>query len=252
MKESIIKLAMKMSTCESKEAPAVQLRILQAFPFPLAMRISLLMDFDGTATDRDVTQVIFRRFARGDWRRWDRKALTYKVPVHRALSEQFRMVEATPEEVLRALDEEVRLREGLKELVAFLKDMGIPWIIVSEGADFYIKYILEREGLHPDMIFSYRGRFVRGHIVVEPLWMWEGCDRCGTCKRRIVKAFRHLGLVAYVGDSTTDFCVADAVDLLYARGYLRAFAEKHGIPHVPYQDLHQVREHLRGYLEGKE
>ncbi|RLF76489.1 MAG: hypothetical protein DRN42_00935 [Thermoplasmata archaeon] len=216
------------------------------------MKLSLLMDFDGTATDKDVTEVIFRRFARGNWRKWDKMALTLKVPVHKALSEQFRMVEATPEEVLSALDEEVHLREGLIELVAYLKEVEIPWIIVSEGADFYIKYILGREGLHPDMIFSYRSRFVRGHIEVEPLWMWEGCDRCGTCKRRIVKAFRHLGPVAYVGDSTTDFCVADTVDLLYARGYLKAFAEKQGIPHVPYLDLHQVRKHLKGFLEGEE
>lgn len=249
MRGPIINLATRLSA--RLFFPFTLVKNITCLPLPPTMMLSLLMDFDGTATDRDVTEVIFRRFARGDWRIWDRLALTFKVPVHRALSEQFRMVEATPEEVLRALDEEVKLREGLRELVAFLKGRGIPWVVVSEGADLYIRYILEREGLHPDMIFAYRGRFAGGHIEVEPLWMWEGCSRCGTCKRRIVKAFKHLGSVAYVGDSTTDFCVADTVDILYARGYLRAFAERHGIPHVPYRDLHQVREHLKEYLEGR-
>ena len=215
------------------------------------MAATLLLDFDGTITVQDVSTEILRRFAKGDWKVWDRRAITFQVPVYQALREQFRMVDADKEEVLKFIDEKIEVREGFEEFIGFLAKRGVPWAVLSEGLDFYMERVVGRFHLRPGAIFAYRSWFEGRHIELQPQWIWEGCERCGTCKRRIVKAFKHLGIVIYVGDSVTDFCVADVVDYLFARGKLEAFAKKMNISFIHYDNFYDVMKGVEMILEGK-
>ena len=47
-----------------------------------------------------------------------------------------------------------------------------------------------------------------------------------------------------IGDGVSDRCVAQMADIVFARAHLARDLTADGVPFVPFEDFHQVREEL--------
>lgn len=191
----------------------------------------LVLDWDGTITERDSLLMVLERF--GDWeecRRLGEQLFRGEITLHEEIERQFQTVTAPVDEVVTWALDEVRVRPGLPELVERFRPL-----VVSSGFHELIDPVLAREG---------EVELLANHVEARPdgwrvTWRDESiCLVCGeSCKRALVPLGD--GLV-YVGDGYSDRCVALAADRIFARRGLAAYLDEHGVAYEPFDDLRQV------------
>jgi 2-hydroxy-3-keto-5-methylthiopentenyl-1-phosphate phosphatase len=193
--------------------------------------LALVLDWDGTVTERDTLHMVIERF--GDLAVFD--ALEVEVGAGLTLDEVIRLemstVTAPLEEVVCWLVAEVRVRPGFRELV----EAHDP-LIVSAGFHETIDPILRREGV--------KARVAANHVAADP-GGWRStfpdgpvCDVCGErCKRSAVAG---LGPFAYAGDGVSDRCVSLAAKRRFARDGLARWLDGRGVAYEPFDDLLDV------------
>jgi 2-hydroxy-3-keto-5-methylthiopentenyl-1-phosphate phosphatase len=192
--------------------------------------VRLVLDWDGTVTDRDTLELVIERF--GDIAEYRRtgvlmgRSLTHDD----ALAASFATVRAPLTDVVDWLVDTVGVRAGFHELAERHRPL-----IVSSGFYELIDPILRRERVHVEVLANHvearrdgwRIRFREG----------ARCDECGEpCKRAALPD----GEVVYVGDGYSDRCAALAATRVFATGTLVRHLEERGAPYEPFADLRDV------------
>ena len=192
---------------------------------------ALVLDWDGTVTERDSLHMVIERF--GDLEVFD--ALEEEVGGRMTLDEviglEMATITAPLDEVVGWLLANVRIRPGFRELV----EAHDP-LIVSAGFHETIEPILGREGVE--------ARVVANHVTPDP-GGWRStfpeeaaCAVCGErCKRGAVAG---IGPFAYAGDGVSDRCVSLAADRRFARDGLAAWLDEQGVDYEPFDDLYDI------------
>src|SRR5262245_33992201 len=103
----------------------------------------ILCDFDGTITDHDVTNLLWDRYYRPDWR----EILIPQVQAGRLdsvsiMAEGYRHVRATEQELLAYARTRAQLREGFEEFTRLCTERGWPLQVLSCGLDWYLRDFL--------------------------------------------------------------------------------------------------------------
>ncbi len=220
--------------------------------FPLAV----FCDFDGTISRRDVGYNMFRHFSGG---RNDELVPLWssgQITTRECLRREAAMVRTTRDEMNRFLDQ-FRLNRGFEEFVALCRSVGIDMTIMSDGLDFYIRYILNRHGLGDIPLLTNIGRLNGdGSMEVEFPFTNRECTRCGSCKGERIQEYRaEQGgpvTVVFVGDGFSDVCALAQSDLILAKKDLEEYCRQHNIGYAPYDDFNDVVRYLqgRGYLNA--
>ncbi|HEU0056981.1 MAG TPA: haloacid dehalogenase-like hydrolase [Gaiella sp.] len=198
-------------------------------------RLALVLDWDGTVTERDGLHMAIERF--GDLGVFDalEDELGTTLTLDEVIAAEMATIRAPFEEVRDWLVEHVRVRAGFHELVAEHDPL-----IVSSGFGELIEPILEREGVHARVVANrvmagaegWRATFAEG----------PPCVVCGErCKRGAVGL---LGPFAYAGDGYSDRCVALAADVRFARDGLAAWLDEQGVAYEPFGDLFDIARSL--------
>ena len=192
---------------------------------------ALILDWDGTVTERDTLHMVIERF--GDLVVFD--ALEDEVGARLTLDEvigrEMATITAPLDEVVEWMLAEVRVRPGFRELV----EEHDP-LIVSAGFHELIDPILRREGVD--------ARVVANHVTAD-LSGWRStfpagpiCGVCGErCKRAAVAAHPAL---AYAGDGVSDRCVSLAAERRFARAGLAEWLDGRGVDYEPFDDLFDI------------
>ena len=202
--------------------------------------LALVLDWDGTVTERDGLHMAIERF--GDLGVFDalEDELGKTLTLDEVIAAEMATIRAPLEDVRDWLVEHVRVRPGFRELVAEHAPL-----IVSSGFSELIEPILEREGVRTRVVANHvaagadgwRARFAQGPL----------CEVCGErCKRSAVGS---LGPFAYAGDGYSDRCVALAADLRFARDGLAEWLDEQRVAYQPFDALHDVRAALRALQE---
>lgn len=207
------------------------------------MAYAFLCDFDGTVSPTDIGAEFVRTFAVGDGAE------------HRALLERWLGGTLGHRELTVAECARVRVSRpaALEFTRGFTLDphfapfaraaraAGHAVMVVSEGFDFYIEALLEREGLADLPRASNHARFENGGVVPEFPDLPDACPGCGTCKSHHVAQWRDRGFVTVlVGDGFSDRCGARAADLVLARGDLLAWCGHEHIAAVAFESFADV------------
>ena len=192
---------------------------------------ALVLDWDGTVTERDTLHMAIERF--GDLTVFValEEELGRRLTLDEVIAAEMATVRGPLEQVVAWLAEHVRVRPGFRELV----DAYDP-LIVSAGFHELIEPILEREGI--------AARVAANHVAADPRG-WRAsfpdappCAVCGErCKRSTVAA---LGPFAYVGDGVSDRCVSLAAERRFARAGLARWLDGQGVSYEPFEDLYDV------------
>jgi 2-hydroxy-3-keto-5-methylthiopentenyl-1-phosphate phosphatase len=197
--------------------------------------MTLILDWDGTATVEDTLIVALREF--GDWQVYlDAAAALQRgeITLHEEIRRDAQSIRTPIDEVVAWLRENLELRPGFHELAEAYRPL-----IVSSNFRQLIDPILEREGVklevranevewHPD---GWRATFRNGEV----------CGTCGEpCKRADVTSADAIGEVVYVGDGYSDRCAAQAADRIFARDGLARYLDEQGVAYELFDDLHDV------------
>jgi len=198
---------------------------------PSDTRLTLVVDWDGTVTERDSLHMVIERF--GDLAVFGEleEELGRNLTLDEVIRLEMATITAPLEEVVEWMLAEVRIRPGFRELVAEHDPL-----IVSAGFHETIEPILRREGVE--------ARLVANHVTADPSG-WRStfpddpvCDVCGErCKRRAVGG---LEAFAYAGDGVSDRCVSLAAERRFARDGLAIWLDERGVPYEPFDDLFDV------------
>lgn len=215
------------------------------------MRKLIFCDFDGTVALDDVGDEIFRTLAYHTWKepveRWKRGEISSRE----CLETECSGVRASPEEI-EGLLSSFELDPSFPDFVRYCRKNDIPLYILSDGLDFYIKYLLERYGLGEVPFFSNRLHFSDGRLVPEFPYFVPSCGMCGNCKVAHIRRLRREGdLVVHVGDGLSDRFAAEEADVVFAKGELLEYCRRTGLPCREFVDFGDVLRALPD-LKGRE
>lgn len=214
----------------------------------------IFSDFDGTITDRDVIMMIMEAFAPPEWKTIVDQILNQRtLSIREGVQQLFNLIASDRrEELIAFVRQNVTLRPGFPEFLAFCKQHEIPFLVVSGGVDFFIQPILEPYR-HQLEIFCNTGVFNATTIGLELPYLDESCTPCGQCaccKIAIMDRYpgdTHTRIA--IGDSLTDLGMAKAADLVYARARLIEYAEESDVNVTPFETFHDIQRHLEQHLK---
>jgi 2-hydroxy-3-keto-5-methylthiopentenyl-1-phosphate phosphatase len=200
----------------------------------------LVLDWDGTVTERDTLHMTIERFGDLDVFHEMEERIGRELTLNEVIGIEMATISAPIGEVVSWLLETVTVRPGLAELVT----AGEP-LIVSAGFRELIEPVLRREVVTVPVVANNLVPGPEGWRAVFP--EREPCRVCGEPCKRV--ALAGGGPFAYVGDGISDRCVSLAADRRFARDGLARWLDEQGVPYEPYGDLHDVRralEHVGG------
>lgn len=204
----------------------------------------IFCDFDGTVTESDNIIEIMKRFAPKEWIAIKDDILAQRISIRKGVGQLFQLLSSSKkEEITQYILSHIRLREGFAEFVAWTKEVGIPFWIVSGGIDFFVYPSLE-ELVEPNRIYCNGSDFSNEQI--EILWPYP-CDEhchndCGCCKVTILRQYDPAQTHRIViGDSITDLQAARMADQVFARDFLIEKCEELHIPFYPFTTFHDIR-----------
>jgi 2-hydroxy-3-keto-5-methylthiopentenyl-1-phosphate phosphatase len=192
--------------------------------------VQLVLDWDGTVTERDTLDLVLSEFGDAEvYERAETELDAGRMTLNAVISAEFATVTAPLDEVVAHVVEHARVRHGFADLARARHPL-----VVSSGFHELIEPVLEREGvlgaveLRANRVDA-RPDGWRVHFRVA-----ESCEVCGEpCKRGDLPA----GELVYAGDGHSDYCAALAADRVYATGSLAGYLDRQGVRYEPLTDF---------------
>ena len=216
------------------------------------LRPAVLTDFDDTAAVQNVAELLLNRFGDSTWTDVRQQFRDGKLNLKEYQEITFRNIRADRPAMQHYVRERATLRPFFPELYQFCRNRDIPLAVVSQGLDFYISALLERDGLGDVPIYAVDTSFEQGRISYYYNHAYPGLERQGNSKALIVERFQSQGhYVLFAGDGASDQEASQKADMVFAHRTLARFCEEQGIEYQPFHDfktlLLTLRElHLNG------
>ncbi|HEY9164852.1 MAG TPA: MtnX-like HAD-IB family phosphatase [Candidatus Kryptonia bacterium] len=210
----------------------------------------VFVDFDGTITKQDVGNAFFRKF--GDEkvslelvRKWKAGTLSGK---------ELLLGEAAT--VRTSYTEAVRFVESLDIDMTFLtfldycRTAGIEITVLSDGLDFYIERIMEKNAIAGLPVYSNRARFVSDRLEVDTPYESD-CKWCANCKG--FQILSHSGIddaIIYIGNGFSDRCAVKYADVVFAKDELLRYCQENNITYQPFRTFEDILMKFRKMIEA--
>jgi 2-hydroxy-3-keto-5-methylthiopentenyl-1-phosphate phosphatase len=197
--------------------------------------MQLVIDWDGTVTERDTLLLTLQHFIEpAVFERLetdlDAQLEAGTMTLREVMQREFALLTAPLDDVVAFLLEHARVRPGFAELVERFDPL-----ILSSSFHETIEPVLAREGV--------TARVRANRVDPRPdgwriRWLSESdCASCGEpCKRASLPS----GPFAYAGDGYSDRCAALAADRVFARDGLARYLGERGVPYEPFTDFHDI------------
>ncbi|HST53831.1 MAG TPA: MtnX-like HAD-IB family phosphatase [Pyrinomonadaceae bacterium] len=218
----------------------------------------VFLDFDGTITRRDVTDVILESYADESWLEVERRWRAGRIGSRECLRAQMSLVRATRAQ-LEALVDTIEVDEGFAGLLEACARRRAHVFVISDGFDHFIRRILERPRLGLARLL--RGVRVcashlefdsRGEMRLDFPYFRETCEHgCATCKPAVLELLNaERAPSVFVGDGLSDRYAAACADLVFAKNSLAQYCREQEIEHVAYERLREVASRLDSILDS--
>ena len=190
----------------------------------------LVLDWDGTVTERDTLALVMERFGDVELYRRTGRDMGRTLTHDEALALSFESVRAPLEEVVTWLVANARVRPGFAELAERYRPL-----VVSSGFRELIDPILRREGVEVELLAN-RVEARRDGWRVE----FREAGICADCGEACKRAALPPRDVVYVGDGYSDRCAALAAQRVFATGTLASYLAARDVPFERFDDFHDV------------
>jgi 2-hydroxy-3-keto-5-methylthiopentenyl-1-phosphate phosphatase len=215
------------------------------------MALKLFVDFDGTVTTQDVGNAFFRRFGGPVCDRLVSEYRDGKISAQACFRGETAAIGRLPAAEAEAFLQEQQISSGFGTFVEFCRGRGIEFHIVSDGLDYYVRRILELNGIDGVSVFantlSLSGQEAgSAKITVSFPFAAAECDRCACCKRNII--LTRAGeddIIGYIGEGFSDRCASQYADIVFAKDELQKYCQQENISYYLYSDFHDVVARLK-------
>jgi 2,3-diketo-5-methylthio-1-phosphopentane phosphatase len=214
------------------------------------VKCRVLLDFDGTISKVDTTDLLLEQFAAPAWRDIEEEWKAGRIGSRECMVRQIDLVRATPAE-MDALIASVEIDPGFPRFVQRFRGVGHTLTVLSDGLDRTIRTVLDRA----DINIAYCANHLQ----------WLGSDRwrltfphakgtcttlAGNCKCSFAAAEpREINIM--VGDGRSDFCVAERADLVLAKSSLLDHCRKADLPHYGFENFDEAAALLSRWLDAR-
>lgn len=202
----------------------------------------IFVDFDGTITKTDVGEAMFLKF--GDENKskaiiqdWIDNKINAKESWQLLCNTIANFNESDFSDFLNSIE----VDDTFNNFINYCNKNEFEIRILSDGLDYYINPILDRENLSSINVFSNRLIFENNKLI--PLFPYtdEECDRCANCKRNHVLNFSgDEEYTVYIGDGWSDVCPSQYCDFIFAKNSLLKYCEVNRITYFPFTNFNDV------------
>jgi 2-hydroxy-3-keto-5-methylthiopentenyl-1-phosphate phosphatase len=192
--------------------------------------VRLVLDWDGTVTERDTLELVVGWFGDGATYRRNGRLMGRSLTHDQALAVSLATVRASLPEVVNRLLRDVRIRPGFRELVERHRPL-----VISSGFHELIEPFLAREGMKVELLAN--------HVDARPEgWRIRFRDRsaCQTCGEPCKRSSLPQGDVAYAGDGYSDRCAALAATQVFGTGALADWLHGRDVAFERFEDFYDV------------
>ncbi len=212
---------------------------------------AVLVDFDDTAAEQNVAELLLNRFGDPAWHEVRDRFRAGELTLKEYQEITFRDIKAGRTDMQDYVKQQANFRPYFGELWQYCSTRNIPMAIVSQGLDFYIQALLDRDGFGNLPVYSVVTRFSAQGLDYEYHYSRPGHERQGNSKGLIVDRYRAQGhFVLYAGDGMSDFEAVDRANLLFAHRTLAEECRRRDIPFQPFRDFQDVLSALQDYIGG--
>ena len=202
---------------------------------------ALLTDFDDTAAVQNVAELLLNRFGDPTWTDVRQQFRDGQMNLKEYQEITFRNIRADRSAMQYFVRERASLRPYFPDLYQFCRSNDIPLAVVSQGLDFYISALLERDGFRDVPIYAVNTSFEQGRISYHYNHVYPGREKQGNSKALIVEQFQQQGYyVVFAGDGASDQEASVKADMVFAHRTLARFCEEQGIDYQPFEDFKSV------------
>ena len=216
--------------------------------------LQFFCDFDGTITKEDTLNKFLRIYAFDLWLEVEQKWLDGKIGSKQCIEEQMQLFPPMNQKTIDEFGDSIEIDETFPDFLKYLESENIDFTIVSDGFDFFIERILNKNNIKNVRVFSNKLEFENGKFKTYFPYSYDACKRkSGVCKCNVLNLNRIVTKpVMYAGDGMSDFCVSDKVDVLFAKGSLLEYCKNTKINRGNGFDLvgFKTFEEIKNYIEN--
>ncbi len=203
----------------------------------------IFVDFDGTITQKDVGEAMFLEFGDADKanniiRDW----IDNKINAVRCWQNLCATVTNLNLDHYNKFLNEIEIDPSFLKFTEYCSTNGIDITVLSDGLDYYINRILEKENFSDLKVFSNQLNIGESNELI-PVFPFtdEECSRCANCKRNhVLNLSGEENISIYIGDGWSDTCPAQYCDFIFAKNSLLKFCETNRITYFPYKNFEDV------------
>lgn len=203
----------------------------------------IFCDFDGTISIKDTTDEILNRFAAPEWEDIEQQWKNGEIGSAECMRRQIALINASKSQLDAALAE-MEIDQHFPAFVRFCEGLGAPVTVISDGVDYFINSILQRNGISllPVIANSLTINSDDTYSLSCPHANPACAKASGVCK--CAKIGGGSGFTVFVGDGRSDFCAAGSANVLFAKSSLAKYCREKNIPYLPYDNFSDVQHAL--------
>ena len=218
--------------------------------------LRVFSDFDGTIAVEDVGSQLFRKFAGPRAVEIVAKYLDGTITARDCLTQECQAVENATVGELEQFVNQFSLDPTFGSFVEFCRHRSIPVVVLSDGLDFYVGRLLQKNGFGDLPFFSNHLELIQQGPVSKLVPSFPHTDAecilCGNCKRNhLLTLSADDDIIVYVGDGISDRCPVRYADIVFAKGQLIRYCQAHNVTYHEFRDFDDVRRRLEVILRQK-
>lgn len=209
--------------------------------------IIFVSDFDGTITKNDTLSKFLEDYADPKWLDIENDWRDGKFGSQECLVKQFALIPNMSAELVDNFLDSMQIDEYFIPFANKLKNKGIPVVILSDGLDYFINKILEKNNLDFINVITNHAYFDDwGKFIIEfPNDSKHCSNNAGTCKCKVIKNLKkRYKKVIYAGDGASDFCVSKEPDIVFAKSGLIEYCKNNELQHTPFSNYKDINNNL--------
>ena len=213
-------------------------------------KLKIFCDFDGTLTKNDVWVNSLGKFIRDKNKFTDLCNLfsNLQITAKQCLIRELELVENFDFKKFNECLDKEELDDYFREFIHYCKENDYEVFVLSEGLDYYINYILKKENLNLKVfcnkLITETGTDGKiSKLKCEFPFSDENCDWCGMSKRNILISNTNdfeNEISVFIGDGTSDSCIANYADIVFAKNSLASYCWKNNITYFEFSNFQDI------------